>query len=180
MLLRKAYQQAGESTLVDLCLDKKTIPVLFYATDTDPLTGELIHVDFYAVDMKKEVEASVSLNFKGESPAVRDLGGILVTPLDHVTVRCLPLHLPSEISVDISSLETFGVSITIADLQLPQSVEVLESPDATVVMVQEPRAQEEEEKPAEEGIAEGEVAAGTDEKKDASSNAKEESFSPNS
>ncbi|PIP65373.1 50S ribosomal protein L25 [Candidatus Peregrinibacteria bacterium CG10_big_fil_rev_8_21_14_0_10_49_16] len=150
--LLKAYRQAGESTLVELVIQDKKIPVLFYALDVDPVSDALLHADFYAVDMNKEVEATVPLTHEGESLAVKELGGVLVSPLDHVTVRCLPKDLPAEITVHISVLENFGTTVTVADLAIPAGVRILEAQDAVVAMVQEPRS-EIEETPVVEGVA---------------------------
>ncbi len=59
--LKKAYVRAGESTLVELSTGDAALPVLFHAIDFDPVSDRMIHVDFYAVDMKKEVEAEVQI-----------------------------------------------------------------------------------------------------------------------
>jgi len=139
--LMKAYVKAGESTLVDLDIGGKKVPVLFHEIEFDPVSDRMIHVDFYAVDMNKEVEAEVQIHFEGESDAVKE-GGILVTALDHVEVRCLPANLPHDFKVELSKLKAFGDSITVADLSIPQGVEILTEPDAVIAVVQEPRAEE--------------------------------------
>jgi large subunit ribosomal protein L25 len=162
--LMKAYVKAGESTLVDLDIGGKKLPVLFHEVSFDPVTDRMDHVDFYAVDMNKEVEAEVPVHFEGESAAVKE-GGILVTALDHITVRCLPSNLPHDFKVELSKLAAFGDSITVADLSVPEKVEILNEADAVIAVVQEPRAEEVAEAPvAAEGAegaapAEGEAAA---------------------
>ena len=150
--LLNAYRQAGASTLVELTVNGKKLPVLFHAIDFHPVTEAIMHVDFYAVDMKKEIEAKVPVQFIGEAPAVKDLGGVLVTTLDHVTVTCLPTNLPQNLTVDISDLKEFGDAITIAALQIPEGVVISEEPTTVLVTIQEPRrAEEEETAEAEEG-----------------------------
>lgn len=139
--LMKAYVKAGESTLVDLDIGGKKVPVLFHEVEFDPVSDRMIHVDFYAVDMNKEVEAEVPVHFEGESDAVKE-GGILVTALDHVTVRCLPANLPHDFKVELSKLKAFGDSVTVADLSVPEKVEILTEADAVIAVVQEPRAEE--------------------------------------
>lgn len=152
--LMKAYVKAGESTLVDLDIGGKKMPVLFHEVSFDPVTDRMDHVDFYAVDMNKEVEAEVPVHFEGESAAVKE-GGILVTALDAITVRCLPSNLPHDFKVELSKLKAFGDSITVADLSVPEKVEILNEADAVIAVVQEPRAEEVQEAPA---AAEGEAA----------------------
>lgn len=148
--LRKAYIQAGESTVVELALEGKTIPVLFHTYDLDPVSDRFIHVDLYAVDMKKEVEAEVHIRMEGESPAVKDLGGILVTTLDSVTVRALPSKLPHDLPLDLSALTEINGALHISDLPVPEGVTILQEADEVIVLVQEPRAEEPEEAPATE------------------------------
>jgi large subunit ribosomal protein L25 len=146
--LKQAFAKAGESTLVELDIQGKKLPVLFHAVDLDPVSDRIIHVDFYAVDMAKEVETHVPLRFEGVSPAVKDLGGILVTPVTHVTVRCLPKDLPSALAVDLSTLATMHAVLSVKDLVLPQNITIVDQPDAVVATVQEPREEEVVEAPA--------------------------------
>jgi large subunit ribosomal protein L25 len=173
--LLKTYAQAGESTLVELDIAGKKVPVLIHAIDFAPVSDRITHVDFYAVNMKKEVEAHVPMHFDGESPAVKELGGVLVHSLDHIWVRCLPANLPHELHADISSLKEFGDQLTIADIKVPAGVTINEESDQVIASVQEPRRIEEETpaEPAEgaEGAAagataEGGAAEGGDEKKE--------------
>lgn len=143
--LKKAYVKAGESTLVELEVGGKNVPVLFHALDFDPVSDRMIHVDFFAVDMNKEVETDVHIRLTGEAPAVKDLSAILVTALDSVTVRCLPANLPHDLPLDLSSLTEFGAALHVSDLVVPEGVEILNEGDETVVIAQEPREEEPEE-----------------------------------
>ena len=170
--LTKAYTKAGESTLVELEVNNKKIPVLFHDVAFDPMTDKISHVDFYAVDMNKEVEADVSIHFEGESPAVKQ-GAILVTAMDSVTVRCLPKNLPHSLHVDLSKLVEMESQLTVADIVIPQGVTLLAEPDAVIAVTQEPRPEEVEAPaaPAEgaapaDGAAPAEGAAANDEKKE--------------
>ncbi|MCF7844398.1 MAG: 50S ribosomal protein L25 [Kiritimatiellales bacterium] len=152
----KAYSEAGKSTLVELDTGSKKVPVLFHQIEFHPVSDKILHVDFFAVDMKREIEAQVPIIHKGESPAVKDLGGILITPHDHVTVKCLPTALPHEIVVNIEKLEEFGAALTVADLEVADGVVIVEDPETVIATVQEPRKEEVVEAPVEsEAGAEG-------------------------
>ncbi|KKW38339.1 hypothetical protein A2454_04420 [Candidatus Peribacteria bacterium RIFOXYC2_FULL_55_14] len=140
--LFRVYLKAGESTLVDLDFGGKNVPVLFHAVQFDPISDRITHVDFYAVDMKKEIEASVPVHFEGEAFAVKDLGAILVTPQDHVTVKCLPAHLPHFLSVSLEPLKAFHDSLTVADIIVPENVVILLDTGVVIATVQEPRKEE--------------------------------------
>lgn len=157
--LTKAYTRAGESTLVELDLGGKKVPVLFHEVKFDPMSDRISHVDFYAVDMNKEVEADVAIHFEGESPAVKE-GAILVTALDSITVRCLPKNLPHNLPVDLSKLVEMGSQITVADIAVPAGVTLLAEKDAVIAIAQEPREEEVvETAPAADATAEGAPAA---------------------
>ncbi len=152
--LKKAHMKAGESTVVELDVDGKMIPALFHDIDLDPVSDRMIHVDFYAVDMKKEVEAEVHVRMENESPAVKD-GAILVTALHTVMVKALPANLPHDLALDLSKLADMGGTLTAADLIMPTGVTLLTEADSVIVIAQEPR-EEKEEAPA---PVEGEAAA---------------------
>lgn len=140
--LRQAYTRAGENTLVSLSMDGKSIPCLIHAISFHPVSGAITHVDFYAVDMKKKVSAHVPVIFSGESPAVKTLGGVLVTVHGQLEVSCLPSDLPENFVVSLQTLENFRDTITVADLVLPAGVTVKNSPETVIVTVQEPRKEE--------------------------------------
>jgi large subunit ribosomal protein L25 len=151
---KNIFKQAGESSLIDLKIDDgKPVQVLVHDIQIDPLTNIIQHVDFYQVKTGEKITVEVELKFTGESPAVKELGGVLVTPLNKLKIECLPKDLVHEIEVNISNLKTFEDIIRIKDLTLPASIKVLGSADEVVALVESPRAEEElkalEEKPVE-------------------------------
>jgi len=153
----KVYNEAGESTLIDLVIDeKKPVKVLIQDYQRDPLKDNFIHLDLYQVKMTEEITTDVELNYIGESKAVKELGGVLVKNLDSIEVKCLPGDLISKIDVDISVLETFDDSIYVKDLQVPEKIKVLTDLKDMVTAVSAPRTQKEleelEEKVEEEGV----------------------------
>lgn len=167
----KAYATGGGSTIVELDLDGKKIPSLFHAVSFDPVSDKIIHVDFYAVNLKKEIEAQIPLEFIGESAAVKDLSGVLVTTHDHVTVTCLPTNLPALIEVDLGALKTFEDALLVSDIVVPEGVVIADDLDMMIATVQEPR-KEVEETPVEEGAsAEGDKEQEGDDKEKAQEDA---------
>lgn len=151
----KAYAAAGESSLVSLEADGKKFLVLIHDSVRDPLTGNLLHVDFYQPDLEKEVEAKVPIIFEGVSPAVKDLGGTFVRNISEIEVRALPPKLPKEIKVNIAKLKTFEDHILVKDLPVEEGVKLLKEPEEIVAYVAQPEKVEEElEKPIEEEVEE--------------------------
>ncbi|MEK7632082.1 MAG: 50S ribosomal protein L25 [Patescibacteria group bacterium] len=144
VIFEKTYLQAGESTLIDVVVDGKApVKALIQDVDRHPITGDILHVDFYQVRMDEKITNDVPVVFAGESPAVKALGGILVKNLTALPIRCLPADLPSAIEVDIRALENFESRITVADLAIPAGVEVLAKPEDVVAIVEPPRSEEE-------------------------------------
>jgi len=141
--LTKAFTKAGENTLVDLDIDGKKVPVLFHELQYDPITGHITHVDFYAVNLKKEIEAPVPIRFTGEALAVKEFAAVIVTVQNHVTVRCLPMLLPHDIEVTLSKLAQVHAVIKVSDLIVPAGVTILDSLETVLVTAQEQRKEEE-------------------------------------
>jgi len=142
----KVFHEAGESqviTLHGLGADKE---VLIHAVAVDPVSSKPIHADFYAIEKGQTVTVSVPLQFEGISPAVKDLGGVLVKVIRELEMEVLPKELPHEIAVDVSILKNIGDQIHIKDLTLPQSAKIAIDGDEVVVMIA--AAQEEEVEPA--------------------------------
>lgn len=140
----RALKTAGESTLIELSLDgKKPVNVLIQDVATHPLTGRFMHVDFYQVNMKEEIETDVPLEFVGESAAVKALSGVLVRSLEEVKIKCLPSNLPHALEVDLAKLATFDDAIKVGDIVLPQGVELLDDAETIVATVAAPRTEAE-------------------------------------
>lgn len=141
---KNVYDQAGESTIFKLKLASgEERNVIIKEVQRDILSDNPIHVDFYQVRMDEEIEAEIELVFIGESPAVKELGGVLVKNMDELSVKCLPGDLPPKIEVDISQLNTFDDYIYIKDLPISDKVEIMADIETVVAMVSPPRSEEE-------------------------------------
>lgn len=140
----RLYREAGTSNLIDLVVDeKKGINTLIHEVQLDPIKSEVVHVDFFKVNMKEKIHANIPLEFIGDSPAVINLEGSLITGKDSIEVECLPGDLISELKVDISGLDDFEKNIKISDLVIPAGIEILDEPDEVIAHIQEPRSEEE-------------------------------------
>lgn len=137
---QKAYKKAGDSSIVEITMgDGKSHPAIIQEVQLHYLTNTPIHVDFYQVSMTEKLKAKVALEFTGEAPAIKTLGGVLVKVINEVEVQCLPADLPHKIAVDISSLSDFSKSIHIKDLNISEKVQVVSNPEEVVAKVQAPR-----------------------------------------
>lgn len=180
MELDNLFEEAGESSLIDLIVDKDSYPILFKNPQYHPVDGSLIHIDCYKVNLREKIVATVPIELAGESPAVKE-GMILVEITNEVEVEALPANLPEKIEVDISSLVGVDDAITVADLKVDDKVEVQNAADQVIVKIEEPKMEEEIEEPE---VAPGEVPAteqkvpeeegGDDNKPEAQESSKEE------
>jgi len=140
----KMYGRAGESTIVELMIDEaSSLHVLIQDYQIDPVTDDITHVDFRSIDMTKEIEATVDLEFVGESPAVKALGGTLVVSREYVEVRCLPTKLVRRLQVDLSKLVTFEDGIRVENLELPEGMVVIDEARLSIAVVMPPRSEAE-------------------------------------
>lgn len=142
-----AYQLLHhETTIIELKIenDKKSTPVIVRDYAVDPVTDEVLHIDFQRVKMDEEITAVVPVVLLNEDSCVGvKMGGIIQHGLREVEVECLPKDLPAHIEVDIQSLE-IGDTIKVADLELPAGVKVAEDPEEIIVTIVPPAVYEEE------------------------------------
>lgn len=154
----KAWREGGESSLLLLTVEGKPYNVLIHEVARDPLMDKPVHADFYAVAMDKKIRTRVPLNFIGNAPAVKDLGGILIKVMHDLEVEALPQDLPHELMVDLTPLEALDTRITAKDIAIPSGVSLLANGDDVIVIVEPPRSEEElvaaPEAAAEEKVAE--------------------------
>jgi len=130
----KVYNEAGESNLIELAIDGHTsVKTLVKEVQRGALKDNIIHIDFYQVDMKKEITTEIPLEFIGESKAVKDYGLNLVKNLDNVEVECLPGDLVDHIDVDISVLNSVDDVIKVSDLKIPAGMTVIGHNDDDIV-----------------------------------------------
>ncbi|HVZ76282.1 MAG TPA: 50S ribosomal protein L25 [Candidatus Paceibacterota bacterium] len=132
----KVFHQAGESSVITLAGLGEEKDALIHEVEFDAVTGVPVHADFYAIEKGQTVTVSIPLEFVGESPAVKDLGGILVKVIHELEIECQPKDLPHAINVDISALATLEDQIHVKDLKgIPSSATITLDPEEVVAMV---------------------------------------------
>ena len=130
------FKEAGETGLVDVALGEKTIPVLIHNMQKD-FRGNVLHADFFQVNLKEKVKTMVPLEVIGEPKAVLEKTGLLMNILSEVEIEALPEELPENIQVDVAHLANVDDQITVADLKVPTGVTVLTEPEQVVSKIGE-------------------------------------------
>jgi large subunit ribosomal protein L25 len=141
-----------ETVIVNLKVGSKSYPCVIKSLQQNPMTEELLHIDFQHIHKKEKIRASVPIHVVGAAPGV-EKGGILDMHLHELVVRCLPDALPSHVDVDVSNLD-LGETIHLKDLKTAD-IDFELSLETTVASVLVPRALEAEIKPPveEEAVA---------------------------
>ncbi|RMF61341.1 MAG: 50S ribosomal protein L25 [Calditrichaeota bacterium] len=141
--------------LIDLQIEGEKSPRKCVVKDVqyDPLTDQVVHVDFLGITMGEKIEVTVQLKLIGTPVGVKQ-GGILEHLTRELEIECFPRHLPDHLEVDVSELNV-GDSIQVKDLNF-ENITILNDPNETIALVELPKAaiSAEEEAAAEEAAAE--------------------------
>lgn len=142
--LEKVYRQAGKHHPVHLTLDGKKRIALIKHVSHDPVKRSLRHVSLHAVRQNEKVSAEIPVRLvgEGESPAEK-AGLVVLQTLESLNVKALPMSLPDALEVSIIALSEPHQQVTVADITLPDGVELDYSEDIdglVVASVYEPSA----------------------------------------
>jgi len=166
--LRHALTEAGKTRLIGLKTGKAKKPtsVVVREIQKNPLTGELLHVDFYQVKMEEKIRVDIPIITVGEAPALKHKENILVHELNILHVECLPDNIPQDIEVDIGSLTEADDMIRVKDIVLDRKITVLNEPEQVVVRISAQPLEGIEEEAVEEVAEAPEAAVPAEEEKE--------------
>ncbi len=143
--------------------EESTVIIKDYQKDV--IKQNLLHVDFQFISMDEKITVSVPMHLEGEAVGVRD-GGVLQQLLREIDIDVLPSEIPEEITIDISELEV-GESLSVADLELPETIDLVTDSDEVIVTVVTPTELiEEDEEEEEDEFLEPEVIGEEDEEEE--------------
>lgn len=140
----KFYQATGHSTMFTLAWDGQQQPVFIREVQQDPVKRLPLHIDFFAPNLAKEIEATVPLVFHHAHSSADSVLTHVRTELD---VRGLPSAIPTQIDVDLSSLAHAGDAFRVADLVLPPGLTALVDGEAPLAHLEHARVSAEEAAP---------------------------------
>lgn len=139
------YSGVGEHALITIELNEdgaKTSehPVLVKDYQRDPISEELLHVDFMEVSLEKLVKVTVRLEIVKQPIGIK-MGGIMQHRLREVEVECLPTQIPDKFEVNAESIE-IGHALHVSDLQVPEGVKMVTDPSEVILLVSAPAVEE--------------------------------------
>ena len=136
----RAFAKAGRTQLLDLQVGSEPVrKALIREVQRSPRTGDLLHVDFYQVNLLEKIESEVPIELEGEVEIVTKGEADLLHAMHALKVECLPTDLPPAIVVDVSGLKEVDDEIRVRDLKVPDGCEIKDDPDDLVVKVQKHR-----------------------------------------
>ena len=95
-VLQRVLTIAGTNIPLSVEVDGKEGDSLCFVREVQrhPVTEGLLHVDFMSVDVTETVQAEVPIVISGNAPAVLEMGGTLLQPLQSLLVESLPMNIP--------------------------------------------------------------------------------------
>lgn len=138
--------KSAENIIFDLRIDSneesQSKKVMIKEIQKDPVTKDYLHVDFYEISMKKELEADIPVHLIN-TPIGVSKGGILEHIRREVRVSCMPKDLVDKIDIDVSGLD-IGESLHIEDISFPPGLKSTEDGNLTIATVVAPTIEEKE------------------------------------
>lgn len=154
-IFRQFLRTYGENVIINMEVNAgNTETVIIKEIQRHPVDKQrLIHADFIRISLDEPVTSAVPIVLVG-SPAGVQEGGVLEALLRQVNLRCLPMQMPNEISLDVAHLE-IGDALYVSDLTLDEEIEILDELERAIAIVSQPRVQLEEEEVTEDEDGEG-------------------------
>jgi len=103
-LSRVLHTGSGVNTIISLQIAGATTAVIVKAYLLQPVTQQLLHADFYRVDLNKKVQVKVSVRLHGEPRGVKVQGGVLDFVHREIEIESLPAEIPEHIDIDVSNM----------------------------------------------------------------------------
>jgi len=134
--LRQALSHLDSHGRVELQIEgeKKARSAIVKQIDHDPVKHGLIHLTLQEVADDDMVKVDVPVIAIGHSADTEAAGITLQTVTDHIKLKGKVVDIPEKIEVDISNLSV-GEHIAAGDVQLPDGLELISAPDATLFSI---------------------------------------------
>lgn len=146
----KTLREDGRTAVMSLDLEGTPVNAVIAEIQKNPVKGDLIHLDFLAVNMNKKIELDVGVIIVGDSIGVRE-GGSLQMPNREVKLNVEPSKIPESIEVDITNL-AIGDSIAVSDIREQVEFEIIQEDDYVLASVLPPVSAAELEPSLDEGV----------------------------
>jgi large subunit ribosomal protein L25 len=144
LTITRVWQKAGKHHPISIQAGDKNYTALIKDIAFDPKKHLITHVVFNAVDKDQQVEAEIPIRPRydegNEASTAERAGLIVLTQLETVQVKALATNLPDYLEYDAEKLVEIGDHASVADLIIPEGVELLTPPEQSIATVYEPSA----------------------------------------
>jgi len=149
--LAKLYEKVGKAHVFTLKIEGEgqtmEKPAFIWQVSRHALKNQITHVDFYGVDLNKTVRVMVDIALTGKAPGLV-LGGVLQVFRDKIELECLPLDIPQNITIDVSTMN-INDTVSITEVPLPLGVKAIYDDNFAVVGMIPPTSEEGDEEEGE-------------------------------
>jgi large subunit ribosomal protein L25 len=135
------------NAILNLSVEGEGAPrsVVIRAISRDPVSTQILHVDFYQINMTEKMRADVKIVLTGTSEAVTTFGGVLLQTLESISVEALPSDIPTQFVADVSLITQLEGALHVRDLAIDTSkMTLMTDPEVVVARVASPRVATEE------------------------------------
>src|SRR3954453_1094581 len=122
---------SGENPIFLLKLGDKDRHAMIRNMQVDPVSRQVIHIDFQRVLMDQKVRIAVPVELVGTAVGVKVDGGLLDFVTREVHVECLPGDIPKHLEIDVTDVHV-GQHIEAREIQLPAGVTLLDEPEKVI------------------------------------------------
>ena len=132
--LLKVVKGVGRNGIISLSLDGKSKNVILRDYQNDPVTRDVLHVDFLQVDKHTEIDTKVNVNLKGTSNGEK-IGGVAKQFLYELDITAKANDIPDDIEIDITDFE-IGHTVRVEDIKKDyRNCTINHEDDETIVMI---------------------------------------------
>ncbi|KKK36246.1 50S ribosomal protein L25/general stress protein Ctc [Mesobacillus campisalis] len=146
--LLRVIKGVGRNGIISLNLDGKSKNVILRDYQNDPVTKDMLHVDFLHVDKDTEIDTKVSVILKGTS-AGEKAGGVVKQYLHELDITAKANDIPDNIEIDMTNFQ-IGHAVKISDVKLDYgNCTIKHEDEETIVIIDYVKSvTEEEEEPS--------------------------------
>ena len=138
--IETTLMRAGGTNLIDIEIEGVKYPSLAREVQRDVVRGDILHVDFLAVDPNQRIRVEVPIVMEGRSPVVAAREGILIAGRSSLTLEVYPTDIRDRIVIDLTTLTELGAEVLVGDLAFGENVTVHSDPNEMLAKIVQPAA----------------------------------------
>ena len=141
----KALNQVGYHSPITLTIGAKKQMALVKNVHVEPVKRKILNIEFQAVSAREVVEATAPIKLVGFEESEANKAHLSLSHiLEEIEIKAKPSDLPEALELDASKLAAADDKITVADIVLPEGVELADKeldPETVIALVYDPAAE---------------------------------------